>query len=79
MAASVLVLCTMLVNPESVASCQSEFKCVSDVPSQATAYAAPDAGGAEPGEATTGTGRAVHKWAQTGPRNQPKRTPKSRR
>ena len=51
----------------------------SDVPSQATAYAAPDAGGAEPGEATTGTGRAVHKWAQTGPRNQPKRTPKSRR
>lgn len=31
------------------------------------------------GAASTATGRAVHKWAQTGPRNQPKRTPKSQR
>jgi preprotein translocase subunit SecF len=30
-------------------------------------------------EESTVTGRAVHKWAQTGPRNQPKKTPKSRR
>lgn len=37
---------------------------------------APD--GAEP-ERGTLTGRAVHKYAQAGPRNQPKRTPKSRR
>lgn len=43
--------------------------------------------GAEPGSddwvpsgsATTATGRAVHKYAQTGPRNQPKRQPKSKR
>ncbi len=46
-----------------------------------------DAGhiGAEPGgddwapAATTTTGRAVHKYAQTGPRGQPKRQPKSKR
>ncbi len=31
------------------------------------------------GEAATITGRAVHKYAQTGPRNQPRRTPKSQR
>jgi preprotein translocase subunit SecF len=31
------------------------------------------------GEGGTITGRAVHKYAQTGPRNQPRRTPKSRR
>ncbi|WP_370893278.1 protein translocase subunit SecF [Janibacter sp. GXQ6167] len=30
-------------------------------------------------EATTVTGRAVHKYASSGPRNQPKRTPKSKR
>lgn len=30
-------------------------------------------------EATTVTGRAVHKYAQSGPRNQPKRAPKSKR
>lgn len=33
---------------------------------------------AEPAAATV-TGRAVHKYAQTGPRNQPKRAPKSKR
>jgi preprotein translocase subunit SecF len=35
----------------------------------------------EPGDLVTtdSTGRAVHKWAATGPRNQPKRTPRSRR
>jgi preprotein translocase subunit SecF len=39
-----------------------------------------EAGGdeGEPAAATL-TGRAVHKYAQTGPRNQPKRTPKSKR
>jgi preprotein translocase subunit SecF len=37
--------------------------------------------GAEPGEpgSSTVTGRAVHRYAQTGPRNQPKRAPKSKR
>jgi preprotein translocase subunit SecF len=43
------------------------------------AYAPAGAVGTDPAEATTVSGRAVHKWAQTGPRNQPKRTPKSRR
>ncbi|KAB7743055.1 protein translocase subunit SecF [Nostocoides sp. F2B08] len=33
----------------------------------------------EPAAAATLTGRAVHKYAQTGPRNQPKRAPKSKR
>lgn len=36
-----------------------------------------DAGAAAP--TSTVTGRAVHKYAQTGPRNQPKRAPKSKR
>jgi preprotein translocase subunit SecF len=31
------------------------------------------------GESGTLTGRKVHKWAQAGPRNQPKRPPKSKR
>ncbi|GAA4409512.1 protein translocase subunit SecF [Fodinibacter luteus] len=31
------------------------------------------------GEGATLTGRAVHKYAQSGPRNQPRRTPKSKR
>lgn len=45
-----------------------------------TAYAAPSATGSDPDEEQrTATGQTVHKWAQTGPRNQPKRTPKSRR
>ena len=34
MVASALVLCTMVAKPESVASCQSEFRCVSDRPIQ---------------------------------------------
>lgn len=45
------------------------------------AYPAAGVEGQDP-EASTVTGRAVHKWAQPqqgGPRNQPKRTPKSRR
>lgn len=46
----------------------------------------PEGGGAEPGSdewvpaaPATVTGRSVHKYAQTGPRNQPKRQPKSKR
>ena len=39
----------------------------------------PGAPAASEGEGATITGRAVHKYAQTGPRNQPRRTPKSRR
>ena len=39
----------------------------------------PGAPVATEGEGATITGRAVHKYAQTGPRNQPRRTPKSRR
>ncbi|PRY56646.1 preprotein translocase subunit SecF [Knoellia remsis] len=43
----------------------------------------PAGSGATPGaadeERSTLTGRSVHKWAQGGPRNQPKKTPKSRR
>ena len=40
----------------------------------------PAEGGADaPVAASTVTGRAVHKYAQTGPRNQPKRAPKSKR
>lgn len=51
-------------------------------------YRAPAAAGTEGGTSEGGeadaaqgtlTGRAVHKYAQAGPRNQPKRTPKSRR
>jgi preprotein translocase subunit SecF len=34
---------------------------------------------AEEGDSSTLTGRAVHKYAQAGPRNQPRRTPKSKR
>ena len=53
------------------------------VDGEATAYRPSGAEGVD--GASTVTGRAVHKWAQagqtgqTGPRNQPKRTPKSRR
>jgi len=46
------------------------------------AGAAPDAPGARsPGAGTPadGTPRPVHKWAQAGPRNQPRRPPRSRR
>lgn len=47
------------------------------------AYDPVDASGEDPGpERTSATGRTVHKWAQaanTGPRNQPKRLPRSRR
>lgn len=35
--------------------------------------------GADDAGAATATGRAVHRYAQTGPRNQPKRPPKSKR
>lgn len=31
------------------------------------------------GDASTLSGRAVHKYAQSGPRNQPRRPPKSKR
>ncbi len=36
-------------------------------------------GGEEPAEGHTLTGRPIHPWVQTGPRNQPKRLPKSKR
>ena len=45
------------------------------------AVAAASSGGpaAASGDSSTLTGRAVHKYAQAGPRNQPRRTPKSKR
>ena len=55
--------------------------------SVAAGFAGPGHVGLDPAErgadapvaASTVTGRAVHKYAQTGPRNQPKRAPKSKR
>jgi preprotein translocase subunit SecF len=46
------------------------------------AWVAADAhggGAAEPEEGSTLTGRAVHQYARSGPRNQPRKTPKSKR
>ena len=48
-------------------------------PGEEVTVGGPGAPAAADGESGTITGRAVHKYAQTGPRNQPRRTPKSRR
>lgn len=44
-----------------------------------TRETAPPSSSADPDEAQTVTGRKVHKYAQAGPRNQPKKTPRNRR
>lgn len=59
---------------------QSEHDDELDVPASVGSEPSRGAGptDVEPAAATV-TGRAVHKYAQTGPRNQPKRAPKSKR
>lgn len=48
-------------------------------PGQAATSGAPGAPAAAQGAPATMTGRQVHKYAQTGPRNQPRRPPRSKR